>query len=63
MCFVFMSLSIFQLIFFLSSPSTAAIGDNTLRSVTDSYLGIGETIFEMIQATAVNSPYFKRDTK
>ncbi|KAI0805943.1 hypothetical protein BC629DRAFT_1484124 [Irpex lacteus] len=45
------------------SPSTAAIGDNTLRSVTDSYLGIGETIFEMIQATAVNSPYFKRDTK
>lgn len=47
----------------LSSPSTAAIGDNTLRSVTDSYLGIGETIFEMIQATAVNSPYFKRDTK
>ncbi|KAI0084134.1 DUF1748-domain-containing protein [Irpex rosettiformis] len=43
-------------------PSTASIGDSTLRSFTDSYLGIGERIFETIQATAVNSPYFKRDT-
>ncbi|KAI0697973.1 DUF1748-domain-containing protein [Cytidiella melzeri] len=42
-------------------PSTAAISDPTVRSVTDRYLGIGETIFDMIQATAVNSQYFKRD--
>ncbi|KAF8207554.1 hypothetical protein K438DRAFT_1576103 [Mycena galopus ATCC 62051] len=39
------------------------ISEPTLRSMADSYLGVGETIFDMIQATAVNSAYFKRDTK
>ncbi|KAI0346293.1 DUF1748-domain-containing protein [Trametopsis cervina] len=42
------------------SPSTTSITDPTMRSLTDRYLGVGETIFDMIQATAVNSQYFKR---
>ncbi|KAG5646104.1 hypothetical protein DXG03_004343 [Asterophora parasitica] len=44
------------------SPDASAIPDPTIRSVTESFLGVGETIFDMIQATAVNSPYFKKDT-
>ncbi|KAJ7903714.1 hypothetical protein B0H14DRAFT_2666070 [Mycena olivaceomarginata] len=45
------------------TPNSEAISDPTLRSIADRYLGVGETIFDMIQATAVNSTYFKRDTK
>ncbi|KAF8072099.1 hypothetical protein FPV67DRAFT_1411191 [Lyophyllum atratum] len=45
------------------SPNASAIPDPTLRSVTESFLGVGETIFDMIQATAVNSSYFKKDTR
>ncbi|KAJ6513433.1 hypothetical protein C8R45DRAFT_347294 [Mycena sanguinolenta] len=39
------------------------ISEPNLRSAADKYLGVGESIFDMIQATAVNSTYFKRDTK
>ncbi|CAL1716599.1 unnamed protein product [Somion occarium] len=42
-------------------PATNNIGDDTMRSVAEKYLGIGETIFDMIQGTVVNSAYFKRD--
>ncbi|KAI0046564.1 DUF1748-domain-containing protein [Auriscalpium vulgare] len=42
------------------APQTESIPDPTLRSVTERYLGIGESIFDMAQATAVNSSYFKR---
>ena len=42
-------------------PNTQTIGDDTLSSVADSYLKIGETVFDMIQGTAVNSQYLKRD--
>ncbi|KAJ7475669.1 hypothetical protein FB451DRAFT_1244186 [Mycena latifolia] len=42
---------------------SASISDPTVRSIADRYLGVGESIFDMIQATAVNSAYFKRDTK
>ncbi|KZT73038.1 DUF1748-domain-containing protein [Daedalea quercina L-15889] len=43
-------------------PDTESfLPDPTFRSIADRYLGIGETIFDMIQGTAVNSPYFKRD--
>ncbi|KAI9000479.1 hypothetical protein BD414DRAFT_471733 [Trametes punicea] len=42
---------------------TEKISDPTLRSVADRYLGVGETIFDMIQGTAVNSEYFKRNSR
>ncbi|KAJ7158923.1 hypothetical protein C8R46DRAFT_907020 [Mycena filopes] len=45
------------------TPDSASISDPTIRSIADRYLGIGESIFDMIQATAVNSTYFKRDPK
>jgi len=39
---------------------TTPISDPTMRSVADKYFGIGETIFDFLQATAVNSSYWKR---
>ncbi|KAJ7637591.1 hypothetical protein DFH06DRAFT_647031 [Mycena polygramma] len=42
---------------------SGSISDPTIRSIADRYLGVGESIFDMIQATAVNSAYFKRDPK
>ncbi|PCH42228.1 DUF1748-domain-containing protein [Wolfiporia cocos MD-104 SS10] len=45
------------------TPATDQISDDTLRAATDKYLGIGETIFNMIQASVVNSEYFKRDSR
>jgi len=42
------------------TPDASAIPDPTVRSVAEKFLGVGETIFDMIQATAVNSPYFKK---
>lgn len=42
---------------------TDKISEPTLRSVTERYLGFGETVFDMIQGTVVNSDYFKRDSK
>lgn len=43
------------------TPQTESIADPTIRSVAERYLGIGETIFDAVQATVVNSQYFKRD--
>jgi len=43
------------------APATNSIQDETIRSIADKYLGVGETIFDMLQGTAVNSQYFKRD--
>ncbi|EMD33965.1 hypothetical protein CERSUDRAFT_86733 [Gelatoporia subvermispora B] len=45
------------------TPQTELITDDTMRSVAERYLGVGETILDMIQGTAVNSHYFKRDTR
>ncbi|EJF58643.1 hypothetical protein BD309DRAFT_964808 [Dichomitus squalens] len=42
---------------------TEKLSDPTIRSVAEKYLGFGETVFDMIQGTAVNSPYFKRDSR
>lgn len=42
-------------------PNASGISDPTVRSVAESFLGVGETVFDVIQATAVNSPYFKKD--
>ncbi|KAI0267659.1 DUF1748-domain-containing protein [Gloeopeniophorella convolvens] len=41
-------------------PNTESISDPTMRSFADQYFGVGETIFNAIQGTAVNSTYFKR---
>lgn len=37
------------------------ISEPTIRSLTERFLGIGETVFDMAQATAINSEYFKKD--
>ncbi|OJT03210.1 hypothetical protein TRAPUB_6207 [Trametes pubescens] len=42
---------------------TDKISEPSLRSVAERYLGFGETVFDMIQGTVVNSDYFKRDSK
>ena len=44
-------------------PYTPLITDPTLRSFADKYLAIGERVFDIAQATAVNSQYFSRDKK
>ncbi|KAF9048407.1 hypothetical protein BJ165DRAFT_1307277, partial [Panaeolus papilionaceus] len=41
-------------------PDPSFISDPTARSVAEKFLGVGETVFDMIQATAVNSSYFKK---
>lgn len=43
------------------APDTLLISDPTTRGLVDRYLGVGDTIFDMVQATAVNSSYWKRD--
>ncbi|KAF9818573.1 hypothetical protein IEO21_02678 [Rhodonia placenta] len=45
------------------APDTNAISEPTLRSTAERFLGIGETIFDMIQGSAVNSDYFKREAR
>ncbi|PPQ73183.1 hypothetical protein CVT26_014782 [Gymnopilus dilepis] len=42
------------------TPDASAIPDPTVRSIAEKFLGVGETVFDMIQATAVNSSYFKK---
>jgi len=42
------------------APDPTLIGDPTIRSIADRFLGVGETVFDMIQGTAVSSNYFKR---
>jgi hypothetical protein len=44
----------------LHRPNASAISDPTVRSVAEKFLGVGETIFDMVQASAVNSSYFKK---
>ncbi|KAH6913269.1 hypothetical protein BKA70DRAFT_1096906 [Coprinopsis sp. MPI-PUGE-AT-0042] len=41
---------------------TSSISDPTARGIADKFLGVGETVFDMVQATAVNNGYFKRST-
>ncbi|KAF5327110.1 hypothetical protein D9619_004521 [Psilocybe cf. subviscida] len=43
-------------------PDATAIPDPTIRSVAEKFLGVGETVFDIIQASAVNSSYFKKST-
>ena len=44
-----------------SRPDSSKITDPTLRSITERFLGIGETVFDTLQSTAVGSGYFKRN--
>jgi len=45
------------------APETNGISDPTIRSLAERFLSIGESVFDMVQGTAVNSAYFKRDSK
>ncbi|KAF9223544.1 DUF1748-domain-containing protein [Gyrodon lividus] len=42
---------------------TNVISDPTIRSVAERFLGVGETIFDMAQASAINSDYFRKDSR
>lgn len=42
------------------SPDVTLIGDPTLRSIAERFLGVGETVFNTVQSTAVSSNYFRR---
>ncbi|PFH45253.1 hypothetical protein AMATHDRAFT_161424 [Amanita thiersii Skay4041] len=44
-------------------PDTSMISDETVRSVTEKFLGAGETVFDILQSTAINSKYYKRDER
>lgn len=44
-------------------PKIENISDPTTRGLAEKYLGIGERVFDVIQASAVNSQYFKRGEK
>ena len=43
------------------APQTSLITDPTLKSVADTFLGVGETVFNAVQGNAVVSSYFKRE--
>lgn len=34
-----------------------------MKSIAERYLGVGETVFDMLQGTAVNSQYFKKEER
>ncbi|KAI9437803.1 hypothetical protein F5148DRAFT_1294146 [Russula earlei] len=42
---------------------TEFISNPTIRSITEQYLGFGETMFNALQGTIVTSPYFKRSSE
>ncbi|EIM91418.1 DUF1748-domain-containing protein [Stereum hirsutum FP-91666 SS1] len=44
------------------TPRTDNITEPSIRSAVEKYLGFGESVFDMVQGTAVNSSYFKRDS-
>ena len=41
---------------------TSLIPEPTVRSVAEKILGVGETVFDIVQGTAVNSDYWKKGT-
>ena len=43
-----------------SSLDTEFISNPTVRSLTEQYLGVGESMFNTLQGAVVTSPYFKR---
>ncbi|KIK62622.1 hypothetical protein GYMLUDRAFT_164470 [Collybiopsis luxurians FD-317 M1] len=45
------------------SPDLNQITNPSLKSAAETYLGFGETVFGMIQGSAVNSGYFTNHPK
>jgi hypothetical protein len=45
------------------SLDTESISNPTVRSLTEQYLGVGETMFNTLQGAVVTSPYFKRSER
>ncbi|KAK0480290.1 hypothetical protein IW261DRAFT_1477165 [Armillaria novae-zelandiae] len=45
------------------TPNTSAIPEPTLRSVVDTFLSTGETVFDLIQMKSMNTEYFKKDSR
>ncbi|KAF9448615.1 DUF1748-domain-containing protein [Macrolepiota fuliginosa MF-IS2] len=45
------------------SPDVSTLSDSTFRSAAEKFLGVGESVFDMLQATAVNSSYFTKEDK
>lgn len=44
-------------------PQTALITEPTIRSMVERFIGVGETVFDVVQASAVNSSYWKRSSR
>lgn len=44
-------------------PKLEAISDPTARGVAEKYFGVGERVFDVLQASSVNSSYFSRSGK
>ncbi|KAF8326498.1 hypothetical protein F5887DRAFT_899699 [Amanita rubescens] len=42
------------------APDTSLLNDPSIRSLAERYLGVGESVFDMLQAVVVNSPYSTR---
>ncbi|WWC90747.1 uncharacterized protein L201_005684 [Kwoniella dendrophila CBS 6074] len=42
------------------APATDQIPDSSIKSITDTYLSAGETVFGIIAGSSVNSQYFKK---
>jgi len=53
----------FLFLFLFFSPDTEYISNPTVRSWTERYLGVGETMFNTLQGAVVTSPYFKRSER
>lgn len=47
----------------LLSPDVNALPEGIARSSAQSFLGVGESIFDMITATAMNSNWFRKDAR
>ncbi|KAF8337949.1 DUF1748-domain-containing protein [Cantharellus anzutake] len=43
-------------------PQTSLITEPNVKSIADKFLGVGETVFDVVQAAAINSAYWKRST-
>lgn len=52
-----------SLLFLPSRPDVSAISDSTFRGVAERFLGVGESVFDILQAAAVNNNYFTKENK
>ncbi|ESK89287.1 hypothetical protein Moror_1225 [Moniliophthora roreri MCA 2997] len=43
------------------APDASQIEQPAMRSAAETFLSVGESIFDMVQGSAVTSKYFKRD--